>query len=421
MKTLSQLDGEVRKISDSLLEIYENLALSGDDIEAFEESDEGSLHLDLSRDTDRLLVDILSVYSDGASNPDILKEFEDRFTDIQFRYNNLLKFFKCHETFKFVATILSDSFWMLEALNDSTGYVFEDIDKQFKQYLTKISEGYYGYNNEAHRVQQNFFGAYFLAKSYDLKSIVKLDELQKKHTELKVPFKSDSELLAIISSIGFGLEKEYSIKKLENQKIVYGRKLLNMGFRSTAATINKSDNIGGLLGAIGFELFCFIDVTNRNLWSWSDISGSLLKQLKNFNINMSTVYKIRMLNNGVLKYKGLDELQIFAIQTLKYILENKDESEAFVSKETEIGNPDNYVYAKALYFDEDLTNLTVIQLKRLNILALNNVPFRLAKDIMVDGTKYKKWRHGLKRLGANKQFILELEDTYGDILYVSEI
>lgn len=45
---------------------------------------------------------------------------------------------------------------MLEALNDSTGYVFEDIDKQFKQYLTKISEGYYGYNNEAHRVQQNF-------------------------------------------------------------------------------------------------------------------------------------------------------------------------------------------------------------------------------------------------------------------------
>ena len=40
MKTLSQLDGEVRKISDSLLEIYENLALSGDDIEAFEESDE---------------------------------------------------------------------------------------------------------------------------------------------------------------------------------------------------------------------------------------------------------------------------------------------------------------------------------------------------------------------------------------------
>lgn len=106
MKTLSQLDGEVRKISDSLLEIYENLALSGDDIEAFEESDEGSLHLDLSRDTDRLLVDILSVYSDGASNPDILKEFEDRFTDIQFRYNNLLKFLsqfdfvrpdRCHE------------------------------------------------------------------------------------------------------------------------------------------------------------------------------------------------------------------------------------------------------------------------------------------------------------------------------------
>lgn len=165
-----------------------------------------------------------------------------------------------------------------------------------------------------------FFGAYFLAKSYDLKSIVKLDELQNKHTELKVPFKSDSELLAIISSIGFGLEKEHSIKKLENQKIVYGRKLLNMGFRSTAATINKSDNIGGLLGTIGFELFCFIDVTNRNLWSWSDISGSLLKQLKNFNINMSTVYKIRMLNNGVLKYKGLDELQIFAIQILKYIL-----------------------------------------------------------------------------------------------------
>ena len=94
MKTLSQLDGEVRKISDSLLEIYENLALSGDDIEAFEESDEGSLHLDLSRDTDRLLVDILSVYSDGASNPDILKEFEDRFTDIQFRYNTSFKFFK---------------------------------------------------------------------------------------------------------------------------------------------------------------------------------------------------------------------------------------------------------------------------------------------------------------------------------------
>lgn len=87
---------------------------------------------------------------------------------------------------------------------------------------------------------------------------------------MKVPFKSDSELLAIISSIGFGLEKEHSIKKLENQKIVYGRKLLNMGFRSTAAT-------------------------------------------------------------------------------------------------------------------------------------------------------YKKWRHELKRLGTNKQFILELEDTYGDILYVSEI
>ena len=40
---------------------------------------------------------------------------------------------------------------------------------------------------------------------------------------------------------------------------------------------------------------------------------------------------------------------------------------------------------------------------------------------MVDGTKYKKWRHELKWLGTNKQFILELEDTYGDILYVSEI
>lgn len=76
---------------------------------------------------------------------------------------NWEKFFKYHETFKFVDTILSDSFWMLEALNDSTGYVFEDIDKQFKQYLTKISEGYYGYNNEAHRVQQNFFWCIFLS------------------------------------------------------------------------------------------------------------------------------------------------------------------------------------------------------------------------------------------------------------------
>lgn len=176
----------------------------------------------------------------------------------------------------------------------------------------------------------------------------------------------------------------------------------------------------GVIRMIGYELLRYIKIEDIDIILKIGLDKYMWDALKDFDFNNNTMSKMLLVN--VDTYKGLSFREAGLIQILKeYIrLRNKKnkENELMKGNTEKIGDPKDYIYANALYFDEDLSNISVTVFKRLNILALTSTPFKKAIDIAKSGRTYYKWRTYEADISENREFIQELEDTYGFELYM---
>lgn len=349
-----------------------------------------------------LLGNLREIYNDGinTNNKDEIIKKTLFGNKLYKRYNQALQFGSCYDVL-FKAS--ESSLWMVESLSRP---LYGEILRALSVKYSHLSD----------TIKSDFLA---IQRSYSFKGI-SIDDINK---ELNTDYKSIDEVCAFVMLIQMILTDTlptYNSIEFDTDMLDSAISAVRTRFNGLADEIvNRIQNgidykmhpFNGIVYRAGYKILKFIDIPKMHLKLHKDMDEYLLEQLKDYEFTVNTLKKMEMV--GV-DYKGLTYEQAIYMQIIKEYLHLYIEGP---TRDYEIGNPDNYEYASALYFDEDLSHLTNRVLKRLDILALTSTPFRRAIKIANSAETYTYWWKNEADKSVNTAAIIETESNYSESLY----
>lgn len=310
--------------------------------------------------------------------------------------------------YNYLTYITGDSFWIQKAIEGKHKQTFITLQNQFYSFAPKDPNLCYSTNRFKERYKEAAGKA--LDEGFVVRTVLR--QIAEDKDRLLVELQNDNEYDAIIFSIALGLEVQRFTIEADILKNDYVKKLKSYGLNKEANILLEANGQAALLGLIGYDIFRIIDISCESGWSWENVPRSLVDQLEKAKYSFDTDKLPKLMMTNTRKYRGLQLFQAIALQLLKM------EVISSIAVNDKVDNPKEYKYASALYYDEDLSSFNKLQMQRLDILALESIPFDKAKTLALNAARYYSWRYTDAKLTENREFIQELEDLYGDSLYV---